>query len=190
MTSAAGSTNASALTSFVQPTATVAAVLVGWLLSVLTERRSWKRRKAEQVRDKQLSAAVDALSTIRALLSLGQELQTAVASLGMATNGATGVETQRLLRGPKMDNVEELSQRLSNQVVQLDELVIELRFFGFSAKAIPRIEACANYGRALPAAAHESIRQSTANIEIESYVNSIRSELGELVKAGPSILRK
>jgi len=38
--------------------ATLGAVVVGYLLSVLTERRAWKQRKLEQLRERQLDTLI------------------------------------------------------------------------------------------------------------------------------------
>jgi hypothetical protein len=52
----------------VQAVATVCAVLIGFLLSTLAERRAWGRRKIEQLREKQLAALLSFLSLIQDLI--------------------------------------------------------------------------------------------------------------------------
>ena len=54
------------LAGLVQATATVAAVLVGYLLSILAERRAWQRRKAEQIRERRLQALIDFIDSTSA----------------------------------------------------------------------------------------------------------------------------
>ena len=79
--------------SLVQATATVAAVLFGFLLSVIAENRAWKRRKSEQLRDAQLAKLLEFLNSLRTQLdslnTVLRELQKA--SLDISQSGTDGV---------------------------------------------------------------------------------------------------
>jgi hypothetical protein len=184
--SASGSDTVSAL---LQAAATVAAVLVGWLLSVLTERRSWKRRKVEQVRDRQLSSALDALGVIGKMLSLGEELAAHARALGAVHAGTGGSETTRLLRGPRAEAVETIANRLDSETIRLQSFSLELRFFGFPNDAVARMESCAVLGRGLVKSARDRVAGGSPGDSIEVAVSSLRNELTALVMSGPALLR-
>jgi hypothetical protein len=173
-----------------QSAATVAAVLVGWLLSVLTERRSWKRRKLEQVRDRQLSSVLDALGLIGDLVSLGEELADAARALEAVGGGVADSETSRLLRSPRAEAVESIAARMDGCVVHLESYILGLRFFGFPEEAVGRMERCAQTGRSLVNAVRKSVMSEPVEELIDQNVSLLANELRVLVESGPVLLRR
>lgn len=173
-----------------QSAATVAAVLVGWLLSVLTEGRSWKRRKLEQVRDRQLSKALDALGVIGDLLSLGEELSDAARALVASGSGVGDSETSKLLRSPRAEAVESITVRMDSCVVHLESYILGLRFFGFPEEAVRRMERCCQTGRTLVNTVHNNIMSNPVVDLIDQNVRLLANELRTLVESGPVLLRR
>jgi hypothetical protein len=57
-----------------QALAAIIAVLIGFILSMLAERRAWGRRKIEQIREKQLIALLAFLSDIQGLVEISQKV--------------------------------------------------------------------------------------------------------------------
>src|ERR1039457_4077572 len=80
----------------------VVAVLVGYGLSIFAERKSWGRRKEEQVRDRQLNALLSFLATASGGIQASKRVLTAfdeaydeITKLDTGSFGVAARETKR-----------------------------------------------------------------------------------------------
>jgi hypothetical protein len=122
--------------------AALVAVLLGFGLSIFAEKRAWRRRKTEQIREKQLSALLAFLADIHELIENAQkvstELKNVASSLPPGTTGGRVAALEATRATLKLRVAEWLKELDNDRRVALLR-VTELRLLKIGKEALGRI---------------------------------------------------
>jgi hypothetical protein len=122
--------------------AALVAVLLGFGLSIFAEKRAWRRRKTEQIREKQLSALLAFLADIHELIENAQkvstELKVVASSLPQGPTSGRGAALEAA-RAPLKLRVAEWLKELDNDRRVSLLRVTELRLLKIGREALSRI---------------------------------------------------
>lgn len=141
--------DSTALAGLAQSLAAVLAVLFGWGLSVVTERRSWRRRKTEQIREKQLAILSQIVLDLRGAIESAQAAAKVVDELADARARSADPKMISLLERDAEARFVEARGRLAAVVGQLEAQQMALRLIGFKAEGLAAIDKVLDPLRAL-----------------------------------------
>lgn len=120
-----------AIDAWVQGLATVVAVIVGYGLSVLSERRGWERRKVEQLRDKQISAVVELCVNLQKIRDACNAPRVALQNTNSQPHVASSVAAQQSVLLQRKLTGSQWLERIADFKGNAERRVLELRLLGF-----------------------------------------------------------
>lgn len=126
----------------VQAVAAVTAVLIGWLLSVLNERRSWRRRKVELLREKQVEMLIEAGTELRAAQrAVRKILERLEEVLRIKGDSTLDARTSDLLLTEQTREAGKLADGLNDVLIRLETIVVGLELIGFGEDGLDLLRA-------------------------------------------------
>lgn len=180
----------SLVASLVQVLVTIVAVFVGYFLASRTERRSWERRKSEQLRDRQLTILTDLVSILDNMLATSDRMKTDLRTLENARKlGPQDPDRQAIIK-----ELRYAGQKLVQQWQVLGgdarRKLTSLRLLGFSAPGVSVLASCVELALHLEdmlQSFYEDSPQADMS-EFENLVTQLRIKTNELVEvAGASL---
>jgi len=120
--------------------ATLTAVVLGYFLSRLTERRAWTRRKTEQVRDRQLDTLVLLLTVLNELLARRDATSHITGRMMAAVQSSTlGRQARDAILANSHVELEEEIARWIAALRDVDRLKVTLDLLGFQDKGLKAV---------------------------------------------------